>query len=139
MEQISGQVYYLSKYYNNQISQYKLTNVLEISYSELCKNPIQVLEQIQIFYGKLFNKKLNLITQPPVKFEFGKYKDHPAETAKFKSLIEKFEIREQSRKPINRFIANEAICQGCGAYVENVRKFKGNLFCEMCAAEQLVH
>ena len=54
----------------------------------------------------------------------------------FELLVEKFELREETRKPINRIISNEAICQGCGAYVENVTKVKGSLLCERCAAEQ---
>lgn len=54
----------------------------------------------------------------------------------FELLVEKFELREETRKPINRIISREAICQGCGAYVEDVKKVKGSLLCERCAAEQ---
>ncbi|MBI1934997.1 CBS domain-containing protein [Candidatus Woesearchaeota archaeon] len=54
----------------------------------------------------------------------------------FELLVEKFELREETRKPINRIIEREAICQGCGAYVENVTKVKGSLLCERCAKEQ---
>ena len=53
----------------------------------------------------------------------------------FELLVEKFELREETRKPINRIISNEAICQGCGAYVEDVKKVKGSLLCERCVAE----
>ena len=54
----------------------------------------------------------------------------------FELLVEKFELREETRKPINRVISNEAICQGCGAYVEDVKRVKGSLLCERCAIEQ---
>ena len=54
----------------------------------------------------------------------------------FELLVEKFELREETRKPINRIISNEGICQGCGAYAENIKKLKGSLLCERCAAEQ---
>ncbi len=54
----------------------------------------------------------------------------------FELLVEKFELREETRKPINRIIEREAICQGCGAYVEDVTKVKGSLLCERCAKEQ---
>ena len=54
----------------------------------------------------------------------------------FELLVEKFELREETRKPLNRIIEREAICQGCGAYVEDVTKVKGSLLCERCAAEQ---
>ena len=58
------------------------------------------------------------------------------EPSLFDLIVEKFEIREETRKPINRIIAREAICQGCGAYVEDVVKVKGSLLCERCAKEQ---
>src|SRR3989344_6401780 len=58
------------------------------------------------------------------------------EPSLFDLLVEKFELREETRKPINRVIEREAICQGCGAYVEDVKKIKGSLLCERCAAEQ---
>ena len=58
------------------------------------------------------------------------------EPSLFELLVEKFELREEARKPINRIISNEAICHGCGAYVENVTKIKGSLMCERCAKEQ---
>lgn len=58
------------------------------------------------------------------------------EPSLFELLVEKFELREETRKPIDRFISREAICQGCGAYVEDVRKIKGSLLCERCASEQ---
>lgn len=54
----------------------------------------------------------------------------------FELLVDKFEIKEESRKPINRIIQDEGICQGCGAYAEDIRKIKGSRFCERCASEQ---
>ena len=54
----------------------------------------------------------------------------------FELLVEKFELREETRKPISRIISNEAICQGCGAYSEDITKVKGSLLCERCAKEQ---
>ncbi len=53
----------------------------------------------------------------------------------FELLVDKFELREVSRKPINRIIQNEGICQGCGAYAENIKKLKGSLLCGRCASE----
>jgi len=58
------------------------------------------------------------------------------EPSLFDLLVEKFEIREETRKPINRIINREAICQGCGAYVEDVTNVKGSLLCDRCAKEQ---
>lgn len=58
------------------------------------------------------------------------------EPSLFELVVEKFELREEKRKPVDRIIEREAICQGCGAYVEDVKKVKGSLLCERCAAEQ---
>ena len=58
------------------------------------------------------------------------------EPSLFDLLVEKFELREAKRKPVDRVIQNEAICQSCGAYVEDVVKVKGSLLCERCAKEQ---
>ena len=58
------------------------------------------------------------------------------EPSLFDLLVEKFELREEKRKPVDRVIQTEAICQGCGAYVEDVVKVKGSLLCERCAKEQ---
>ncbi len=58
------------------------------------------------------------------------------EPSLFEHLVETFELREEERKPINRIIPNEAICQGCGAYVEEVQNVKGSLLCGRCAKEQ---
>ena len=57
------------------------------------------------------------------------------EPSLFELLVEKFELREETRKPIDRIIQREAICQGCGAYAEDIKKIKGSLLCERCAAE----
>ena len=58
------------------------------------------------------------------------------EPSLFELVVEKFEIREAKRKPIDRIIQEEGICQGCGAYSEEVTKVKGSLLCERCAEEQ---
>jgi len=58
------------------------------------------------------------------------------EPSLFDLIVEKFEIREETRKPINRIIPNEGICQGCGAYVEDIKRVNDSLLCERCAKEQ---
>jgi len=54
----------------------------------------------------------------------------------FELLIDKWNLREEARKPVNRIIQREAICQACGAYAENIKKIKSMLLCERCAKEQ---
>ena len=58
------------------------------------------------------------------------------EPSLFELLVEKFEIREEKRKPLDRIIPTEAICQNCGAYSEDITKIKGMLLCERCAKEE---
>ena len=54
----------------------------------------------------------------------------------FDLIVEKFELREESRKPINRIIPTEGICQSCGEYSEKVKEIDGTILCEKCAEEQ---
>ena len=51
----------------------------------------------------------------------------------FDIVVEKFELREESRKPINRVIPTEGICQECGEYSEKVKLVDGAVVCENCA------
>jgi CBS domain-containing protein len=55
----------------------------------------------------------------------------------FELLVEKFELREESRKPINRIIPNEGICQACGVYSEKIKDKNGSLLCPKCVEEQI--
>ena len=51
----------------------------------------------------------------------------------FDLIVEKFELREENRKPINRIIPTEGICQTCGEYSEKVKEVDGTILCESCA------
>ncbi len=55
----------------------------------------------------------------------------------FDLIVEKFELREESRKPINRIIPTEGICQTCGEYSEKVKETNGTILCENCAKQQI--
>ncbi len=55
----------------------------------------------------------------------------------FDLIVEKFELREESRKPINRIIPTEGICQACGGYSEKVKEINETVLCEKCAKEQV--
>jgi CBS domain-containing protein len=51
----------------------------------------------------------------------------------FELIVDKYELKEESRKPINRIIPTEGICQECGEYSEKVKDLKGVILCESCA------
>ena len=50
----------------------------------------------------------------------------------FELLVDTIELREAERKPINRVIPNEGICEECGEYTEALRDIKGTLVCPVC-------
>lgn len=51
----------------------------------------------------------------------------------FELIVEKYELKEESRKPINRIIPTEGICQECGEYSEKVVEVNGTMLCSDCA------
>jgi signal-transduction protein with cAMP-binding, CBS, and nucleotidyltransferase domain len=55
----------------------------------------------------------------------------------FDLIVEKFELREESRKPINRIIPTEGICQECGEYSEKINETNGITLCENCAKQEI--
>lgn len=55
----------------------------------------------------------------------------------FDLLVEKFELREESRKPIRNIIPNEGICQACGEYSEKIFQVGDSLLCKACKKESL--
>lgn len=55
----------------------------------------------------------------------------------FDLIVEKFELREESRKPINRIIPTEGICQECGNYSEKIIEASGTVLCDNCAKQEI--
>jgi len=54
----------------------------------------------------------------------------------FELLVDKFELKEESRKPINRIIPTEGICQECGEYSEKIKEINRTSLCESCARQE---
>ena|SRR3989344_3026010 len=50
----------------------------------------------------------------------------------FELLVDTIELREAERKPINRIVPNEGICEECGEYTEALRDMKGSMVCPSC-------
>ena len=53
----------------------------------------------------------------------------------FDLIVEKFVIKEETRKPINQ-VTKEGICQGCGAFSDELNCISNSLLCNVCAKEQ---
>lgn len=50
----------------------------------------------------------------------------------FELLVDKIELREAERKPINRVAPDEGICEQCGEYTDALRDIKGSMVCPNC-------
>ena len=55
----------------------------------------------------------------------------------FDLLVEKFELREEEKKPINRFSPSEGICQICGEYFEKLNQIGSSRICDHCKKETI--
>ena len=53
----------------------------------------------------------------------------------FELMVEKFELKEEERKPIHHFNPSEGICQLCGEYSEKLNHIGNSLVCDKCKKE----
>jgi len=90
MEQIAGQIYYLKKFYNDQIKSLDGQSVLKVRYESLCKNPRKILKDISEKSKRKYGYELKLIKEPPSGFKIRTYYDRNKQKKKFLSLIKKF-------------------------------------------------
>ena len=50
----------------------------------------------------------------------------------FDLMVEKFEIREEEKKPLNRQTKEEGLCQQCGKYADKLLEQEGTMVCSNC-------
>jgi len=50
----------------------------------------------------------------------------------FEMLVDKIELREEDKKPINKFSENEGLCQNCGEYSDALKIIGDQLICSNC-------
>jgi signal-transduction protein with cAMP-binding, CBS, and nucleotidyltransferase domain len=55
----------------------------------------------------------------------------------FDIIVEKFELKEENRKPINRIIPTEGLCQTCGEYSEKIKEIDHATLCENCSKQEI--
>jgi len=55
----------------------------------------------------------------------------------FEMLVDKFELREERRKPITVIQEEEGVCEGCGRLFDHLHKVDTSLLCDKCRDEQL--
>jgi signal-transduction protein with cAMP-binding, CBS, and nucleotidyltransferase domain len=52
----------------------------------------------------------------------------------FDLIVESYDIREESRKPVFEVTADEGICELCGKYSKSIKDVKGSKVCPECLA-----
>jgi len=55
----------------------------------------------------------------------------------FELMVEKFELREEERKPIFGGPISEGICEACGFPSTNLREIEGSFLCTRCVSKKL--
>ena len=55
----------------------------------------------------------------------------------FELMVEKFELREETRKPIFGGPISDGICEACGFPSTNLREIEGSFLCTRCASKKL--
>lgn len=113
-------------------------NPLAILVEDVMQKRLITAKPNQDMYEALLLMKSNSVRTLPV-VESGKLmgiltlKDIlKIEPALFETIAEKIRLREESRKPINRFIEKEGICQICGKYTEEIFIDGQVLVCRFC-------
>jgi hypothetical protein len=100
MEQIGGQVYYLRRFYSDQIETVGSERVITISYRDVCANPIGVLERVGQHCRQVLGSELRVMNQPPAEFPYRQYSERVAEREQFQTILDEFD-RQTCRQAIS--------------------------------------
>lgn len=90
-KQIAGQIYYLKRFYDKEVSRLSLNNVVKVTYMEMAHEPAGVLERIDRKSRELYNRPLDIVNQPPESFPFRTYTERSEEKERFKHFIAGFD------------------------------------------------
>lgn len=93
-QQIAGQVFYLQRFYENEINQSCRDITVRVSYNEMCAGPAGVLNKIQSLCREQYQYELKILNPPPEEFPYRKYENRDEEKAKFEVLINRFREKE---------------------------------------------
>jgi len=85
--QIAGQVYYLNRFYINEIEETGPQYMVQVEYADLCENPGKIIEKINAVAIKEWGSQIPVVNEPPDHFEFRTYSDREAEKARFEELF----------------------------------------------------
>ena len=88
-EQIGGQVYHLRRFYEQQFEAVSHERIVKITYKEMCENPAQILDKIQVNCMRHFGYELPITVKPPTQFEYRRHLDDPELRDEFKNIMAK--------------------------------------------------
>lgn len=86
--QIAGQVFYLQRYYREQLRRHGQGVSLQVAYPEMCANPAGVLTALQGISEKAHGAPLPLIQSPPASFPLRIYREREEDKARFRDLFD---------------------------------------------------
>lgn len=85
--QIAGQVHFLNKFYNNQLSEIDNDHIVRVSYKDLCSDPGAVIDQIRNKYTKLTGEEIDLKQKPPEGFKRRTYDNNDQLKKNFQEIF----------------------------------------------------
>lgn len=89
MEQIAGQVYFLHRYYQQQVLEHADCSVT-IKYEQLAKDPMSVIKLVKEKSLSANDYELQVAQTPPEAFPFRTYTDRKDQRAEFQKLFDRF-------------------------------------------------
>ncbi len=95
--QIAGQVFFLQRYYRQQIASFSTENSLIIQYRDFCQSPGKVLASLTGISQRKYQYELKITTPPPAQFPFREYDQHDDIKSRFQQLFDKL-AKEYDRK-----------------------------------------
>lgn len=104
------------------------TNLITITPDKDIFDAIRVMRDYNIRHLPVMNKNefLGLVTMKDIL---------KLEPDLFELLVEKFELREEEKKPANKINEKEGLCELCGEYAEELEYEEGIHVCPKCKEE----
>lgn len=88
--QIAGQIYFLRKFYLEEMERLPAKNQIRFTYREMCEDPLTVITKIKKVCQLHDGFNIRIINRPPQSFPFRKYEDSTREKQIFKERLEDF-------------------------------------------------
>lgn len=96
--QIAGQVFYLQKFYDEELTRFHSDHVVQTTYKELCQTPHTVLEKVIQSYEAICSEQLDIIQKPPNSFEYRTHTGREREKKQFKAAFNRLEQYESDNE-----------------------------------------